>query len=82
MSLNLTEGQLNFLEKELGLQEQDIEQMSKKEWTDVREKCFYIEADELLELPEDKDEETQRCLVATSIADIKYSQLHKNVGHV
>ena len=54
--MNLTNEQLNFLEKELGLQEQDIEQMSKEEWTDVREKCFYIEADELLELPEDEDE--------------------------
>lgn len=29
--MNLTNEQLNFLEKELGLQEQDIEQMSKEE---------------------------------------------------
>lgn len=79
MNLNLTNKQLEFLENELSLKEEDIEQMSREEWTDVREKCFYIEADELLALPEDEDEETQRCIVATSIADIKYFQLHGTV---
>ncbi len=77
--MNLSSEQLDFLKEELGLCEKDIEKMSKEEWTDVRENCFYIEADELLDLPDGEDEETQRCIVATSIADIKYSQLHASV---
>ena len=42
----------------------------------------YIEADELLDLGEDEDvEESGRCQLATSIANIKFSQLEtKNVA--
>lgn len=72
----LNEKQLNFLENELQLKKDDINKMSAEEWAAVREKCFYIEADELLELSEDEAEETERCMIATSIADIKYSQLN------
>jgi hypothetical protein len=78
--VNLNEQQLNFLEKELNITKADIEKMSKEEWKGVREKCFFIEADELLDLEADgseSDEETERCILATSIADIKFSMLKK-----
>jgi hypothetical protein len=76
----LDEEQLDFLEKELGITKDFIEKASKEQWKDVREKCFYIEADELLALEDsDSDEETERCILATSIADIKYSMLRKSL---
>ncbi len=81
MKLNLTDSQLDFLKKELGIVREDIEKMSASDWTGVREKCFDIEAEELydLEVEEEKQgtelEESERCRLATSIVDIKYSQL-------
>lgn len=83
--MKLNDEQLQFLKEELNLKKEDIQKMSSEEWIAVREKCFYIEADELLDLEyyEDKignirttEQETQRCMIATSIADMKYSQLH------
>jgi len=77
MKLNLTNGQLDFLKKELGITEEDIEKMSASEWTDIRGKCFDIEAEELydLEIEEEKQgttlEESERCHLATSILDFK-----------
>lgn len=70
--MNLNSEQLEFLEKELGLSIRDIESMSIEEWGHVREECFYIEADELLDLRSDEDEESKRCQLATSIADIEF----------
>lgn len=81
MKLNLTDSQLDFLKKELGIDREDIEKMSALDWTGVREKCFGIEAEELydLEIEEEKQgktlEESERCRLATSIVDVKYSQL-------
>lgn len=81
MKLNLTNSQLDFLKKELGIVREDIEKMSASDWTNVREKCFDIEAEELydLDVEEEKQgmelEESERCRLATSIVDIKYSQL-------
>lgn len=79
--MNLSREQLLFLKKELDITEEDIKNMSAKEWGRVREECFFIEADELydLEIEETKQgttlEESERCQLATSIADIKFSQL-------
>lgn len=81
MKLNLTNIQLDFLKKELGITWEDIEKMSASEWTSVREKCFDIEAEELYDLDVEEEregailEESERCQLATSIVNIKYSQL-------
>lgn len=77
--MKLNEKQLEFLEKELNITKKDIEGMSADEWKDVREKCFFIEADELMDLEDDEDgEETERCQLATSIANLKFSELTSN----
>lgn len=77
----LNDEQIEFLEKELNLTKADIEKMTKEEWKSVREKCFYIEADELLDMEYegkdiDKEEWTKRCQLAISIADTKFSDLN------
>lgn len=74
--MNLSGKQLEFLDKELNISKDDIEKMSAEEWKTVREKCFYIEADELMDMEdEENQEETERCRLATSIANIKFSDL-------
>ena len=78
--MNLSKKQLEFLEKELELTKESIEKMSEDEWEDVREKCFEIETDELLDMDcggkdIDKDKRTERCQLAISIVDLKYSDL-------
>lgn len=80
--MKLNEKQLEFLDKELNISKEDIEKMSAEEWKDVREKCFYIEADELMDLEDTEDqEESERCQLATSIANLKFSELKdKNVA--
>ena len=72
--MDLSKEQLNFLTEELNVTKKDIESMSADEWKNIREKCFYIESDELLDMD---DEETMRCKLATSIANIKFSDLNK-----
>lgn len=74
--MKLSEKQLEFLKAEFGLTKEDIGGMTAEQWKEVREKCFYIEADELMDLGEDEEaEESERCQLATSIANIKFSQL-------
>ena len=68
MRLNLTDDQLEFLESEFSLKEADISQTGLEEWHKIRE-----------ETGEEID--WWRCNTAASIADIRYSQLHRNVGH-
>lgn len=78
--VNLNKKQLEFLKNELNLTKEDIEKMSEDEWEDVREKCFEIETDELLDMDcagkdVDRDEWTERCNLAVSIVDIEFSVL-------
>lgn len=74
--MGLNERQLEFLKTELGLAKEDIDKMTAGRWMGVREKCFYIEADELMDLEGDEAaEESERCQMATSIANIKFSQI-------
>lgn len=74
--MKLNEKQFWFLKTEFGLTKEDIGEMIADEWKEIREKCFYIEADELLDLEADEEvAESDRCKLATSIANIKISQL-------
>ena len=70
----LSTEQLNFLNKEFGISVSDILSMTSDNWKNIREKCFMIEAEELTDLEDDADE-SNRCLIATSLADTKYSEL-------
>lgn len=75
--MKLNEKQLEFLRTEFSLTKEDIENMTADGWKEVREKCFYIEADELMDIEEDEEaEESERCQIATTIANIKFSQLN------
>ncbi len=74
--MELNEKQLDFLKTEIGLTKEHIGKMTADQWKEIREKCFYIEADELMDLEDDEEaEESERCKLATSIANIKFSQL-------
>lgn len=75
--LNLTDKQIEFLEKEIGTKKADLENVDKEEWRAIREKCFDISVDELLdEVGNAVETVSSRCVMAESIADIKYSQLY------
>lgn len=70
----LSKGQLEFLNENFGKTEADLEKLSADEWFHIREESFYISVGELVD-KSDEDELTDRCLVAESIADMKYSEL-------
>lgn len=77
--MKLNEKQLEFLHAEFGLTEEAVDEMTADGWMEVREKCFEIETDELLDMHYagkdiDKDEWTERCHLAVSIVDAKFSQ--------
>ncbi len=76
--LNLKDKQIEFIENELGIGKEELENINKDDWRKIREKCFNLSVDELL----DKyghaiDNVTERCIIAESIADMKYSELIK-----
>lgn len=75
--MKLNERQLKFLKTEFNLAKEDIEKMTADRWKELREKCFYIEADELMDMESEEAEESERCQLATSIANIKFSQLKR-----
>lgn len=75
--MKLNEKQLGFLKTEFGLTKEDIEKTTADGWKEIREKCFYIEADELMDIEDDESaDESERCQLATSIANIKFSKLN------
>lgn len=74
--VNLNNDQLKFLKKEFGISKDELKSISKDDWHKLREKCFDISVDELLD--DDGyavDFVTKRCELAESIADMKYSQM-------
>ena len=71
--MNLTAEQTEFLERELNLTENKIKAMDKEQWTNVREQCFDIEAEEA---PEDETPINDRGRIAADIADITFKKLH------
>ena len=76
--INLSKEQLELLEKELEITEEKIEAMTKEEWKEVREKCFYLSIDELVDEDGEAIEEPinpERLELLESIADTKYKQL-------
>lgn len=70
----LSEKQLKFIWNNFQKTEEDIRAISDDDWYKIREESFYISVDELVD-KSDEDELTDRCLVAESIADMKYSEL-------
>lgn len=76
--LNLKDDQVEFIQKELGISKEELEIISKDGWKQIREECFNISVDELLDDDGNAvDDVTSRCTMAESIADMKYSELIK-----
>lgn len=74
--LDLSRKQLKFLETEFGLAKSHLSKISKEEWHSIREKSFFISVGELLDDEgQAVDFVTERCRIAESIADLKYSEL-------
>ena len=49
MKVGLSKKQLDFLEGKFGITKSDVQKMDRKQWNKVREDCFEIETDELLD---------------------------------
>ena len=76
--INLTDEQKEFLKKELNVTDEQISEMNRQQWNEVRESCFEISIDELLDDSVDYEQEvevSQRCTMAESIMDMEYSEL-------
>ena len=76
--VSLSRRQSKFLETELGISVEQIKDMNKKRWVAIREKCYDIVLDELLDKNDNYNEEkeiSERCLIAESIMDIMFKDL-------
>lgn len=76
--INLSEHQSKFLDTEFGITIEQIDSMDKKAWIVVKEKCFDVVLDELLDENDEyngDNEVSERCLLAESIMDIKFKDL-------
>lgn len=77
MKVDLNEQQQKFLEEKFAIKVEDIEKMNLEDWKKVREDCFEIETDELLDYEEAggncDDCETKDYLMASSIIDLPYA---------
>lgn len=73
--MQLTEGQLQFLQDEFDAKPADIENIERKDWQKIREKCFDIEVAEAVNADNNDSEISDRGEIAASIASIKYSEL-------
>ncbi len=49
MKVGLNKKQLRFLEEKFNITKSDVQKMDRKQWNKVREDCFEIETDELLD---------------------------------
>lgn len=76
MKVGLNEEQLEFLKKKFGIFKADIVKMTIEQWDEIREKCFEIETDELLDFEENGGDcdfcDTDDYLLAASIIDAEY----------
>ena len=73
MKVSLSVEQLEFLKDRLSISKDNINKMNAEEWRDIREKCFYIETDEMLKCKEGYDAcDTYEFRMASSIVDAKY----------
>ena len=75
---NLSRTQKDFLNHEFGLSDEQIEEISKDEWHDIREKCYDIILDEMLDDEDNYNEAgdgSERCSLASSIRDISFKKL-------
>lgn len=77
MKVELNACQEKFLKEKFSIEREDIEKMSLHDWKKVREDCFEIETDELLNCEEAgyscDDCDTEDYLMASSIIDLPFA---------
>jgi hypothetical protein len=67
VEIEITDEQLDFLTRELGLTFEDLENLDDDGWEKVYNDCADIEIKESMDHP---DEETERCRIASEIVDL------------
>ena len=73
---DLSEKQLKFIWDNFHKTKEDLKDVSKGDWFHIREESFMISADELVdESGNTIDDISEKCKIAESIADMKYSEL-------
>lgn len=76
----LNEKHFEFLKRKLDISKEQLKQMTKEEWKEVRAYCFEIEADET-ELDDDGAADiTDLGILAAEIVDTKYNDMIKSLG--
>lgn len=78
MKVGLSKKQLDFLEGKFGITKTDVQKMDRKQWNKVREDCFEIETDELLDCEKNGGNcdycDTEDYHMASSIIDLPYEE--------
>ena len=76
----LNDEHFEMLKRKFDISKEQLKQMTKDEWKEVRVKCFEIEADET-ELDDDGAADiTKFGILAAEIVDTKYSDMQKALG--
>lgn len=74
MIVGLNDEQRKFLTEKFGITANDIARMDVKGWSQIREKCFEIETDELLEADDPDECNTEAYRLAASVIDANYTE--------
>lgn len=74
--INLSDRQISFLQEEFDIKQSDLESISREDWKQVREAAFMIESNEY-DIP-DQEKVSLKGIIASEIADITYSDIHKD----
>ncbi len=69
---HLSEIQLKLLEDEFGITSEQLQTLTKDEWTSIREKCFWLECNEVDDNTGDCSEKGE---IAADIADVTFAKL-------
>lgn len=76
----LNEKHFDMLKSEFDISKEQLKQMSKDEWKEVRANCFDLESDET-ELDDDGAAEiTDLGILAAEIVDTKYNDMIRSLG--
>lgn len=76
--IKLSELEIEFLEKELQITVEDLETMYIADWQQVREACYDIVLDEMLDENDEYREEgdgSERCSIASNLMETKFKEL-------
>ena len=76
MKLNLSSEEISFLNKELGVTIESLNNLTIGDWKAIREKCLDIDVEESIKQEENGEEYSRRGMIADSIIDKRFSELY------